>query len=197
MRFLLRFIFVAFFLTPLAHASIVRTLNLEDLTTRADRIFSGRCVDVREVRHAGLGQTVTYTTFVVTRAVKGDLHERITIKSIGGLGSEGAGRDPFAAVPRFHRGEEVILFLYGDSAAGLTSPVGLGQGKFRIIKNKRGREIALNENGNRTLLQGLSKGAEGRLTAEQRAWKKHGDIRPDSLLDLAASLDRAGEGGTP
>ena len=81
----------------LVHPSIVRPLNIEDLAQRADRIFSGRCVDVHEVRDAALGQTVTYTTFVVTRAVKGALHGRLTIRSLGGATAGGSGPDPIPA----------------------------------------------------------------------------------------------------
>ena len=195
MRLFFRLTFVSLLLTSLTHGSIIRPLNIEDLAGRADRIFSGRCVEVREARDAALGQTVTYTTFVVTRAVKGGLHGRITIKSLGGSAVGAAGGEPMASSPRFRRGEQVVLFLYGDSQAGLTSPVGFGQGKFRIIKDKSGREVALNATGNRTLFHGLSKGAEGRLTPAQKGWKGRSDIPPDALLEIAAGLQHPEEGG--
>jgi hypothetical protein len=92
-------------------------------------------------------------------------------------------------------GEDVVLFLYGDSGSGLTSPVGFGQGKFRIVKDKSGREIALNATGNRTLFRGLSKGAETRLARDRKSWKGWSDVPPDALLDLAAGLQHPERGG--
>jgi hypothetical protein len=47
-------------------------------------------------------------------------------------------------LPRFEVGEELILFLYGDSSRGLTSPVGFGQGKFKVIRDKGGKQHAAN-----------------------------------------------------
>jgi len=179
----------------LARASIVRLLNIEDLAGRADRIFAGRCVDVRESYDPALGQHVTYTTFEVSRAVKGGVRGRITIRSLGGADADPSRPDPIASVPRFRVGEDVVLFLYPDSRNGLTSPVGFGQGKFRIVKDKLGREIALNATGNRTLFRGLSGGAVNRLDRSRHAWKGRSDVPPDALLDLAAGVQLPERGG--
>ena len=47
---LLGVLVLAFFTTGLCHATLLRPLNLEEMTDRADRVFSGRCVEVRVAR---------------------------------------------------------------------------------------------------------------------------------------------------
>ncbi len=127
-------------------ASQVRTLDLEELTARAGRIFSGRCVAVESVVHPQLSFAVTRVTFEVEQAVKGDLSSTVTIDLFGGGGLT------LAETPRFVPGERAILFLYPPSALGLTSPVALGQGKFALVRDKQGREFAINAFGNRNLM---------------------------------------------
>jgi hypothetical protein len=174
---------------PPSHATVLRPLNLEEMTDRAEHIFSGRCVDVQAVRDLELEQWVTITTFVVERGVKGVSRETVTIRLLGGHEPE-RDRPRIRGMPRFHRGEEVILFLYGDSELGLTSPVGLGQGKFSVTRDKHGRSLAMNSTGNRNLLHGLSRGAERRLGPAAEVWKGRADLPPELLLDLVESLVR-------
>lgn len=171
-----------------SHASIVRSLNIEELTSRADRIFSGRVLNVRVVRDPELDRLVTVTTFRVDRAAKGSPGDRLTIRT---LNLDGAGPGPGRGgqgAPRFQKGEEVVLFLYGDSELGLTSPVGFGQGKFSIVRDKTGRRLAINGLGNRNLLRGLSPRAEGRAGPSAKAWNGKPALPEDLVLDLAASL---------
>src|SRR5262245_23681318 len=141
-------------------ASRVRLINLEEMTQRADRIFLGRCVSVRARNDADLGQMVTYVTFVTQRTAKGSAHGKVTIKLLGDQGGPGRSME---GVPQFREGEEVVLFLYKDSARGLTSPVGLGQGKFVVIEDKQGNRQALNLQGNETLFRSLTPAARKKL----------------------------------
>jgi hypothetical protein len=140
-------------------ASQVRPVNLEELTGRADRIFSGRCVSTEVVAHPERGFAVTRVTFAVERAVKGQLGETVTIDLFGGPATG------LAEVPRFAPGERAVLFLYADSGLGLTSPVALGHGKFSLVRDKAGRELAINAFGNRNLLTNLSSAARERVAA--------------------------------
>jgi len=48
----------------------------------------------------------------------------------------------------YRRGDSMVLLLGTVSPNGLRSPVGLGQGRFRIQKDAAGQQIALNESGN-------------------------------------------------
>lgn len=176
------------------HASLIRSLNIEEMTARADRIFSGRVVDVRVGRDPEIGREVTYTTFVVGRGVKGEVRGRVTIKTLGGRAVDERRPSAHEGVPRFRKGEEVILFLYGNSPLGLTSPVGFGQGKFAVVEDKEGRRLAVNGLGNRNLLRGLSRAAVARLGSSARVWKGRKAIPPDTLLEMIAELARPGEG---
>ncbi len=176
-----------------ALASQIRPLNLEELTDRADRIFSGRCVAVRVARDPELDRDVTIVTVAVTRAVKGEIHGQVVFKM---LGRQEVGEPEATGVeglPRFRRGEEVILFLYGDSPAGLTSPVGFGHGKFSVTKDKKGQRQAINAFANTLLFDRLSLGAKERLAPgiERQSGRKA--IPPDALLDMVEKLDPQGE----
>jgi hypothetical protein len=180
-----------------AEASRVRWLNLEELVASAGRVVAGRCVGVRVERDPALGQWVTRATFRVERAVKGAGRGDLTIALLGGPGPgpapDGAVR-PGASAPAapaaFREGEEVVLFLYPDSRAGLTSPVGLGQGKFLVLRDKLGRPLAANGPWTGRLLDGLSPEAERRLGPAVERWRGAAGLPPDVLLDLAAALAR-------
>jgi len=170
----------------------VRPINLEELTQRADRIFSGQCVDVRVVEAPELGSRVTEVTFEVDQTVKGIVGDTVTIKLHGGpVGGAGDGGD-VAGQPRFEPGEEVVLFLYGESSLGLTAPVGLGQGKFTIFVDKQGRRLALNEFGNKTLFRKLSEDARQRLmqTGVESNVEDSKAVSPEELLRFVESLSR-------
>ena len=174
-----------------AHASRVRPINLEEMAQRADRIFLGRCVGLRVEVDPDLGQEITYATFVTRRTAKGSAHGKVTIKLLGDQVEDGGPSRGVEGVPRFREGEEVVLFLYGDSRRGLTSPVGLGQGKFVVFEDKQGRPLALNSTGNETLFHNLSPGARKKLGGLS-ARPEHGapgGIAPDALLDMVLRLD--------
>ena len=180
---------VGLFLTATpVQASRVRPVNLEQMAQHADRIFSGRCVSVRAEKDTDLGLMVTRVTFAVQKAAKGNVKGRVTIRVLGGQDETTEQGRPMDGVPRFQVGEEVVLFLYGDSSAGLTSPVGLGQGKFSVLTDKRGQKLAVNAVGNENLFERLSDRARGRLGRRAAAWEGRRPIPPDELLDIVRML---------
>ena len=145
-----------------SEASQVRSLDLEQMTGRAVRIFSGRCIASEVVFDATAGSDVTVATFSVDRAVKGVTGRTVTVRMSGDT-----------KVPKFHTGEDVVLFLYGESALGLSAPVGLGQGRFTVVTDKQGRKRAINDVGNENLTR--------------RTGRKNG---PAEILDPGSLLDR-------
>jgi hypothetical protein len=171
----------------LSRASQVRPLNLEEMAGRADRVFLGRCVQVTAELDADLGQMVTYATFVAQRSAKGGVRGQVTIRLLGDQTASDAPNRSMAGVPRFRKGEEVILFLYKDSRRGLTSPVGLGHGKFVVVRDKDGQKRALNAMGNESLFRNLSPGARRKL-GDSSNQPAHGGIDPDALLDMVQRL---------
>ena len=194
-RTLLRFVLVCAVclpgLTAPARASKVRPMDLEEMTERAGRIISGRCLRVRAVEESGIGLPATEVTFQVDRTLKGKAGDLLTIRQPASL--PGAGEARILGLPRFRPGEEVILFLYGESASGLTSPVGLGQGKFTVFTDKAGRRWAVNGHGNRNLSRGRAAEAGG------PAAEAHPGIAADLLLERVRTLLRPepGDRGAP
>ncbi|MGH9868012.1 MAG: hypothetical protein ACREAA_07615 [Candidatus Polarisedimenticolia bacterium] len=166
----------------LLHASQVRPVDLEQMTSRAARIFSGRCTGSRVERDPTLQRDVVVATFRVQRAVKGVEGHTVTVRMLASPSA--AQGDEAPGVPSFKTGEEVVLFLYGDSPLGLTSPVGLGQGRFRIFKDKQGRKVALNDFANARLIP--AEGSRGGAAVGKH--RPPAPIDPDDLLDRAARI---------
>jgi hypothetical protein len=98
-------------------------------------------------------------------------------------------------VPRFTPGERVVLFLYPESRLGLTSPVGLGQGRLSILRDKQGQDVAASPLGNRELLRGLSADAGERLGPEVRQGGEQRMLPLGSLLDGIRRLSHDGRAG--
>jgi hypothetical protein len=161
-----------------AEASKVRPINLEEMTERAGRVFSGRVTHITFVDDTEVGRRLLVATFDVRRGVKGTAASSVTIRML-------ADDDRTLGLPRFAVGEQVVLFLYEESALGLTSPVGLGQGKFSVVQDKLGRSVALNVTGNRHLLRGLSDDAGRRIGALSTDGPA---VDPEALLDAASRL---------
>jgi len=172
---------------PPAIASQMRRLNLEEMSHRAGRILSGTCTGVRLEHDPSLNLDVTVVSFAVKRSVKGPHQRTVTFRIPGSNRAEAGGTD-FIGMPVFTPGEDLVLFLYAESAAGLTSPVGLGQGRFRIETDKAGRRLALNGETNEALLHGLTPGAAKRLGPSGETWSKGHGVPPETLLDMAQAL---------
>lgn len=147
-------------------ASQVRSLDLGQMTQRATRIFAGTCIRSEVAFDPTAGTEVTVATFHVDRAVKGVTGRTLTVRMSRLSGEAG-----------FQAGEEVVLFLYGESTLGLSAPVGLGQGRFEIVTDKQGRKQAFNAFGNENLTHGARrKGAQAELAD------------PDALLDRVEQM---------
>ena len=133
-----------------AQAMTILPLDLPAMTGQAARIFVGRVERIAAGRDAG-GLPATWTTFTIIEPVKGTVGDTLTVKQ---LGTSLAGPDgqvlPHPAVPHYRVGESVVLFLQPESALGFTSPVGLGQGCFRV-RTEHGTSVAENDVGNRNL----------------------------------------------
>jgi len=141
------------FLTALAATLVARPvvamtvlpLDLPALTAGAGTIFVGRVTHVDPgVDERGIA--AVWTTFAVEQTLKGAAGPTLTLKQLGAPLGAGA----FPTVPRFAPGESVMLFVHAPSALGFASPVGLGQGAFRI-RDHAGRRVVTNDVANRNL----------------------------------------------
>lgn len=151
-----------FLLLPSAtsHSFLVLRLNLEQLTSLSERIFVGRCLEVKLVKDRN-DRPVQFVTYEVIETLKGSAEERITFKQIRfderREAGEISGTTALSDLPTYEAGEENIIFLSGESDIGLTAPVGLRQGKFVIQTGSKGEKRVVNGLGNKGLLFGLSK----------------------------------------
>ncbi|HWP49910.1 MAG TPA: hypothetical protein VNM22_22340 [Candidatus Limnocylindrales bacterium] len=152
-----------------AFAVTILPMSLVEMIDRADKIFVGICLSVQPDSII-LEQTplpVTTYTFEVIEPLKGTLPKKITFSQVGVNASSDLAisqsipgkpvRIPFhiPGMPTYHPGEEVLLFLSGESRIGLTSPVGLLQGAFFARKDKiSGKKFLVNGIQNAGLMPG-------------------------------------------
>jgi len=101
----------------------------------------------------------------------------------------------------YRKGQHLLLLMNRASPIGLTSPAGIEQGRFRILRDSAGREVAINGAANRGLFVNLAaqlnkKGV--RLSAEMSrviAEQPTGPLRVDDLRQLLREL--RGRRGVP
>ncbi|MFQ5669361.1 MAG: hypothetical protein ACE5HD_02435 [Acidobacteriota bacterium] len=120
-----------------SRASRVRSLDLPEMVRAAGTIFSGRVLKTAPHRIHNL--PATRVTFKVEESLRGAAADEITLTFLGGVRPGGI---PYraAGLPVFRPGERLVLLAYPASSLGLTSPVGLDQGRFRVSQGAAGVE---------------------------------------------------------
>jgi len=179
---------------------LTKQLTLADMVKAAGVVVHGRIVQVTEQPHPDYAN-------IRTLRVRLEVIENI----LGALGKElaftqylGARRTSWGGIPHdnskkrrpsseYSVGREVILFLYANSKTGLTSPVGAGQGKFRVQRAPDGRRTAVNAIGNRGLFRGFSELTQQKrlqlsATDQQVMQQRGGPIEIGSFLRLARAI---------
>jgi hypothetical protein len=149
-----------------AHATAVLQMTLDELTSRADRVFRGSVMSVEPgTTEVGGGTlpTVVYEV-LVEEQFKGNYPSAdgktiVTITMVGSMKQETAtnGQRRLSALPELPElnvGEAYVLFTTKPSAVGLSTTVGLGQGAFKIFISEDGEELAANELDNAGLFNG-------------------------------------------
>jgi hypothetical protein len=158
-----------------AQAATVQQLNLEEMVDRAGRIFRGTVLDVREgTVQAGGAELPTVTYRIrVDEAFKGTYQDVkgmqiAEIKMLGKLKTNQTANTrslPLIDLPKLQVGQDYLLLTTQPSAIGLSTPVGLGQGTFRVT-GKPGQELAVNLNQNLGLLKDME-GVSGSAAPNQ------------------------------
>jgi hypothetical protein len=135
-------------LIPSLLATSVRPVNLPEMVELADRVFRGKCLSaVKEESTLGAGLTVRQYRFLVIEGLKGVSDgDEVVFRQIRGVGYAS-----IAGVPEYHKGEEVLLFLAPNSRLGLTSPIGMIQGKFSRQGGEQGETSFVNGVNNQNL----------------------------------------------
>ncbi len=113
-------------------ATMVKKFSLEELITKSNRIIMGRCIS-SESRWNGKNTVIyTYSRFAVSDSLKGRSDGFATVVTAGGT-VDGI-TQTISGMPQFELDEEAILFLEPHKNEGWL-PVGLSQGRFRIVRN--------------------------------------------------------------
>lgn len=122
----------AFFISAAAHGTTLARLSLDQLAAGSDSVAHVRCVSA-ESRWEG-SSIWTVTTVEVVETIKGNLPRAISVWLPGGRAGH------FIATvdgtPKFHPGDEAILFLTVSRLGGYTV-AGWVEGTFRIAVDAR------------------------------------------------------------
>lgn len=139
--------------------------SLEQMSERAADIVRGTVVSARVEKHPELSNLDTVVvTLRVRETLKGEARGNFTFRQyIWDI------RDRWDAAG-YRKGQDLLLVLNAPTRYGLTSPVGIEQGRFRIQRDRNGGFVALNGTGNLRLLDGVAEAAARNgvaLTARQ------------------------------
>jgi hypothetical protein len=187
---LIGLISLAFLLSasPLAAQFMARPVNLAYLSQRADVIVQGRVKSVREEYLSGYPNIPTVeVTLDIDQMVRGPAGKTYTFREVFlGLRSR-EGKQGYKV------GQQLFLFLPSPSKYGLSSPVGIEQGRFHIARESGGGAKIINGRGNAGLFRNVAKTATqaGKpLTASQlrTVTVERGPVSLDEFVSLVKSL---------
>ena len=112
----------------------VEKFTLDDLVQKSGRIIVGKCIS-RESRWNDRNTLILTTArFVVSEPLKGSSDGFVDVVTVGGT-LDGI-TQTVSGMPVFEPEEEVLLFLE-PSKNGAWQPLGMSQGKFRILRNRQ------------------------------------------------------------
>ena len=139
----LLFVAVLFLSFNVAKATTVIPPTFDQLVTQAEIIFQGNVTDVK-CQWVGEGaerQIVSYVTFKVEDALKGNPGQSYTIRMFGGtVDGESMG---IADAPKFNIGDKDILFVENNGSQ-VVPLVGIMHGRFHVKRDQAGQEVVTN-----------------------------------------------------
>ena len=167
---------------------MVRQVNLTYLARRADVIVQGRVRSVHREPLPGYPDIRTVrVTLDVEDMVRGPAGDTYSFREIllGYRSREGK--------RGYQTGQRLFLFLPSPSQYGLSSPIGIEQGRFHIARADRGKATIANEYGNAGLFMNVEREAnrEGvKLSRNQSltAGIESGPVDLDAFVSLVKSL---------
>ena len=191
----IRVLLTLFFFTVVFEASygqegaIVRPQNLAQMTDEAASILRGKVISVRMGPHPQLTNLQTaVVTLQVDQVLKGQSAQTFSFRQYTWDFRGGARRTGYAA------GQNLLLLMTKPSQYGLSSPVGLEQGRFQIMADSQGRLVATNGHGNAGLFTNMTSDIQKRGIALSRsmsslvAQQQSGPIPLDDLTALIRQL---------
>ncbi|HLG18900.1 MAG TPA: hypothetical protein VI895_03670 [Bdellovibrionota bacterium] len=174
-----------------AGATLTLPMNIEEITDGAESIVLGTVVSVTTEKAAFHKLPASVARIHVEERLKGPSGKDVVVRQLAIQTSSGNVM-PIGTLPHFRLGERVVVFLPAKSSIGFASPVGFGQGVFRMISKPGNLDKSLlrNEFGNRGLFDRLQdkKTAEfaakisARITSKQPVRLAWSDLR--QLVEL-------------
>jgi hypothetical protein len=126
-----------------ALGTTVIPMSVEEMTQSASHIVEVQAISSRAAWNEQHTLIYTYTTFKITRALKGDASTTLIVKQLGGS-AEGY-TQKVSGVHHAQAGEEALLFLRPSAAGdGTYAIVGLIQGHFRMLRDRAGQVMVSN-----------------------------------------------------
>lgn len=163
--------------------------DLTQMVSTADTIVRGHVAAARVERHPEFKNLHTVVVVVtVEKALKGAPGKTYTFRQF-----IWDARDRYDAAG-YRKGDEFLLLMNPVNENGLTSPVALDQGRFRIQRDAQGNATALNGRGNVRLFETVRTAAPRGLSqhaARTISTHRHGPIPLDDLEDVIAGLARS------
>lgn len=161
--------------------------SLDQLTAEADLIVHGYVTSARFEPHPQLRNLMTVVvTMRIAETYKGPPRKTITFRQyVWDLNQQKA------AAGDYGKGQELLLLLRPVSEYGLTSPVGLEQGRFLISRDHLGNVTALNGRGNVGLFNSVAQRAQTRglhLSPHTLAVAQQHRAGPIKLNDLKEAI---------
>ena len=166
--------------------ALTASRSLADLATEAGVIVRGRIVSTRVEPHPQFSALWTVVVTVqVDETIKGQIGNSYTFRQ-------------FIWDPRdrqdaagYQKNQKVLLFLTTPNSSGLSSPVGLEQGRFQLSTDAVGNAYATNGRNNAGLLNGVAARAAAkgiRLAPRSEALIAGPPQGPLGLDDLLAMI---------
>jgi len=166
----------------------IQPVNLAYLSQRADVIIRGQVTKVTYEPMPGYPNIPTaVVTISVQQSLRGAAAKTHTFREVLILQKPKTGKKAYTA------GQKLFLFLPSPSEYGLSSPIGMGQGRFHIAQDSGGNTTVINEHGNVGLFSGVDEAvsrAGRRLTASQLRLTatKRGPVALDEFVSLVKNL---------
>lgn len=131
--------------------AITQPRNLAELVAQSHLIFRGRVISAQLEPHPDLRNLPTVLVKVAAEEVwKGDAGKTFTFRQF-----VWDARDRQERLG-YRKGQAVVLMMNRPTQLGLSSPAGLEQGRFLVLRQIDGREAAVNGQANAGLFRGLA-----------------------------------------
>ncbi|MDO8644375.1 MAG: hypothetical protein Q7S00_05355 [bacterium] len=141
------------FVKPAAASFFTASLNLEQLIEFASDIFTGEVIQVENGWDSKKRPVVT-VALAVEEVYKGEVGARYTFTQLRNMTEEELkGRITLIdGMPVYTKGEHLFLFMSAPHPkSGLTAPIGILQGDFKIASSADGQKTVMNPVGNENL----------------------------------------------